>query len=218
LRVFQQTMNAASSRRLILASSSPRRRELLQQAGVRFELMPPRPEVECGLCSGQSPPELVLRLARAKARDVLQRLGRLRPEEPLAVLGCDTVAVCCGQLLGKPRDRDDARRMLQLLSGREHFVYSGVCLALEPEGREEHLLEKTTLVMDPLAPEQIEAYLDTGLWEGKAGAFGLQDRPGWLHIVQGSESNVVGLPLEAVLALLRRWRAGIEQDADPAER
>ncbi len=201
-------MNASPARKLILASTSPRRKQLLRQVGLVFDVVPPRPEAECGLCSGESPPEMVLRLARAKAHDVLQQLRPAPPDGPLAVLACDTVAVCCGQVLGKPRDRDDARRMLQLLSGRKHYVYSGVCLALLPEEKEEHLLEKSTLVMDPLSPEQIEEYLNTGLWEGKAGAFGLQDRPGWLRIVGGSESNVVGLPVEAVLPLLARW--GIE--------
>ncbi len=201
-------MNVSSPRKLILASTSPRRKQLLHEAGLVFDVVPPRPEAECGLCSGQSPPEMVLRLARAKAHDVLEQLRAVPPDGPSAVLACDTVAVCRGQVLGKPQDRDHARWMLQLLSGREHYVYSGVCLALLPEGHEEQLLEKSTLVMDPLAPEQIEEYLDTGLWEGKAGAFGLQDRPGWLRIVSGSESNVVGLPVEAVLPLLARWGVG----------
>ncbi len=192
-------------RRLILASASPRRRELLAQSGVEFEVIPPSPQAECGLCTGESPPEMVLRLARAKCMDVVPRVQSRAEQVPLAVLGCDTVAVCCGQVLGKPRDRQDAARMLRLLSGREHFVFSGVCLHLLPEGHTELALDKTALKMDPLTQEQIEEYLDTGLWEGKAGAFGLQDRPGWLHIVQGSESNVVGLPLERVLPLLRRW-------------
>ncbi len=209
----KEAMKASSRRKLVLASTSPRRKQLLRETGLTFDVVPPRPEAECGLCSGESPPEMVLRLARAKAHDVLEQLRATAPEGPLAVLACDTVAVCCGQVLGKPRDRDDARRMLQLLSGRKHYVYSGVCLALLPEQKEEQLLEKSTLVMDPLDLRQIEEYLDTGLWEGKAGAFGLQDRPGWLRIVEGSESNVVGLPVEAVMPLLGRW--GVEPAGEP---
>jgi septum formation protein len=185
--------------KLILASSSPRRRELLHKEGYLFEVIPPNEAAECGICSRESPPEMVARLAYQKAADVAQRIDRG------LVLGCDTVAECAGQILGKPADEAVAREMLQLLSGREHHVYSGVCLWRVPDGKQLVEVDLTTLVMRVLSPCEIEDYLASGLWEGKAGAFGLQDRLGWLQIVEGSESNVVGLPLERLADMLRRY-------------
>jgi septum formation protein len=181
---------------LILASGSPRRRELLTEAGYRFRIVPPHPEAECGMCSGETPPELVARLAYQKAADVKQR------GEQGLILACDTVAECAGQILGKPGDERHAREMLELLRGREHRVYSGICLWQTPEGEPRVEVDRTVLRMHPLSPEQIEEYLASGLWEGKAGAFGYQDRLGWLEILSGSESNVVGLPLERLQRML----------------
>ena len=175
---------------LILASGSPRRSELLTEAGYRFRIVPPHPEAECGMCSGETPPELVARLAYQKAADVKQR------GEHGLILACDTVAECAGQILGKPGDERHARQMLELLRCREHRVYSGICLWRTPAGEPRVEVDRTVLRMHPLSAEQIEEYLASGLWEGKAGAFGYQDRLGWLEIVSGSESNVVGLPLE----------------------
>jgi septum formation protein len=92
--------------------------------------------------------------------------------------------------------------MLELLRGREQHVYSGLCLWLRP-GDEHHLLvDVTKLRMDPISDADREEYLESGLWEGKAGAFGYQDRQGWIHILEGSESNVVGLPLELLARML----------------
>ena len=116
-------------------------------------------------------------------------------------LACDTVAECHGQVLGKPRDRDDARRMLTLLRGKQHREHSGLCLWIRPEDKTTLQLDTTTLVMDDVSDEQLESYLDTNLWEGKAGAFGYQDGWDWLHIIEGSESNVIGLPMEKVRLL-----------------
>jgi len=180
--------------RLILASQSPRRRELLAEAGYSFEVMSPLAE-EAGACSGESPADYVQRLAQDKARDVVARV-----REGI-VVGCDTVAECQGQILGKPLDEEHARRMLELLSGREHRVLSGLCLW--PVGGSPRVgLACTRLVMDRLSPRQLDEYLASGQWEGKAGAFGYQDRLGWVHVVEGSESNVVGLPMELMRAML----------------
>jgi septum formation protein len=182
--------------KLILASRSPRRRELLAAAGYRFEVRPPRETAECGLCSGQGPAEFVARLAHQKAADVAGQV-----EEGL-VLGCDTIVECDGQILGKPADEDHARAMLQTLRGREHRVLSGLCLWNVPGGEPVVRVAVTTLRMDPLSDEQLEEYLFEGGWEGKAGAFGYQDRLGWVHVVEGSESNVVGLPMELLAEML----------------
>ena len=176
--------------RLVLASQSPRRRELLSEAGYSFDVMAPHEWAECGVCSSETPPELVARLAYQKAQDVAERI------EDGVVIGCDTVVECVGQILGKPQNQEHARQMLELLRGREHHVYSGVCLWCRP-GNETHVaVEVTKLMMERLPDEDIESYLSTGAWEGKAGAFGVQDRLGWIKVVEGSESNVVGLPLE----------------------
>ncbi len=186
---------------LILASQSPRRRELLRQAGYRFEVMPPAGVDEREL-PGESPEALVARLARLKAAEVARRVDRG------LVLGCDTVVECEGRILGKPRDRDHAREILLALSGREHRVLSGLCLQPVPAGPPDVRIAQTLLRMDPLSPEQLAEYLAGGQWEGKAGAFGYQDRLGWVHVVEGSESNVVGLPLELLGEMLRNARPG----------
>ena len=186
--------------KLILASQSPRRRELLRQAGYEFEVVEPSPEAECGLCSGESPAEMVARLARQKAADVAPRV------EQGIVIGCDTVAECMGRILGKPADPEHAREMLHLLRGRTHSVLSGLCLWHRPTDRAIVEVDVTQLRMDELSDPLIEEYLDSEAWEGKAGAFGFQDRLGWIHVIEGSISNVVGLPMERLAAMLERLR------------
>jgi septum formation protein len=182
--------------KLILASSSPRRRELLDEAGYQFEVLAPSESAECGMCSGEGPAELVARLAWQKAADVAPRVDQG------IILACDTVAECGGQILGKPEDDQHARQMLQRLRGREHRVYSGVCLWPRPKGEPIVRVAVTTLRMDELSDAALDEYLASGQWNGKAGAFGYQDRLGWVHIVEGSPSNVVGLPLELLAELL----------------
>jgi septum formation protein len=186
---------------LILASSSPRRRQLLAEWGYDFSVIHPSDVAECGVCSNETPPELVARLAFQKAQDVAARVSRG------IVIGCDTVAECCGQILGKPANREHARQMLQLLSGREHHVYSGLCLWPRPGAMHHVEVDVTKLVMDPLSDADLDAYLATSDWEGKAGAFGYQDGLDWVHVIEGSESNVVGLPME----LLGRMLAAISR-------
>jgi septum formation protein len=184
---------------IILASSSPRRRQLLTEWGYPFAVIPPSETAECGVRSDETPPELVARLAFQKARDVAKRIDQG------LVIGCDTVAECQGQILGKPANQDHARQMLELLRGREHHVYSGLCLWQRPGDAHRLEVEVTKLIMDPISDDSLERYLATGDWEGKAGAFGYQDGLDWVHIVEGSESNVVGLPME----LLQRMLAGM---------
>lgn len=179
----------------------------MAEAGYAFTVVEPRPEAECGMCSGELPTELVARLACQKAADVVERIeaGSVDPQaggRRMVVIGCDTVAECQGQILGKPADERHSQQMLELLSGREHRAYSGLCVWPLP-GREPMVrIATTTLRMRTLAASEIRDYLATGLWEGKAGAFGLQDRLGWLSIVAGSESNVVGLPMELLTEML----------------
>ena len=183
-------------KKLILASRSPRRRELLREAGYDFEVLPADESAECGICSRESADKLVARLAQQKAADVVRRI------DSGIVIGCDTVAECDGQILGKPANEDHARQMLSMLSGREHRVYSGLCLWNVPDAGPQVRVAVTLLRMDPLSDDQIDDYLASGLWEGKAGAFGYQDGLGWVHVIAGSKSNVVGLPMELLAEML----------------
>ena len=194
---------------IILASGSPRRRQLLHEAGYRFRVMVPDDEVERPGPREESAVALVTRLAYDKAADVAKRLaaeeGAFQAAEAAIahpiIVGCDTVAECAGTILGKPRDAAHARQMLSLLSGRRHYVHSGLCvwrLPSQPAVR----VARTTLVARSLALPEIDDYLASGLWQGKAGAFGYQDRLDWLRIEEGSESNVVGLPLELLAEML----------------
>jgi len=142
------------------------------------------------------------RQARQKADEVagLIRRGEIAfgdaKYRPVVVIGCDTVAVCDGEILGKPRNIDDARRMLRLLGGKRHETLSGLCLVNTASGETLVEVDRTILLMHKLTDESLEAYLASRQWEGKAGAFGYQDGLDWLEILEGSESNVVGLPLE----------------------
>lgn len=199
---------------LILASTSPRRQQLLRDAGYEFSVAPPLPEAEGEAEPHEPAPMLVARLAWQKAADVAGRV------EAGIVIACDTVAECEGRILGKPRDIAHARAMLEYLSGRAHRVYSGLCVWPKPSGEPEVVVECTVLRMNKLDKEQLDEYLASGDWQGKAGAFGYQDGPDWLRIIQGSESNVVGLPMEALGKLLRKAERGrkkprkTRQDAD----
>jgi septum formation protein len=181
---------------------------LLREAGYEFDVVAPRESVECGICSAGGPAALVVELAASKALDVAAQLearGEPRAQRRL-ILTCDTVAECHGEVLGKPRDEAHALSMLERLRGSVHRVYSGVCVwppdadgAAEADVR----LATSELRMDSISNAQLEGYLASGLWRGKAGAFGFQDRPGWLHLTTGSESNIIGLPMELVAEMLR---------------
>ena len=183
---------------LILASQSPRRKSLMHEYGYTFLVHPPSDTAEGGICSGETPPELVVRLAKQKAEDVAKQY------EHAVIIGCDTVAECMGTVLGKPVDIDDARRMLTMLRGKDHRVLSGLCIWKRPSDKVTLKLDITTLHMDEVTDSQIEAYLATDKWQGKAGAFGYQDGWDWLHVIQGSETNVIGLPMEVLSDALSR--------------
>ena len=181
---------------LILASRSSRRRELLAAAGYRFEVRPAAESAEDGSPGDEDAARLVARFALQKASDVGRSVRRG------LILGCDTVAECDGEILGKPADADHARQMLYALRGREHRVFSGLCLWNKPRMEPITEVDVTVLRMDPLLDEEVEEYVAGGAWRGKAGGFGYQDRTGWVHIVRGSESNVVGLPMELLARML----------------
>jgi septum formation protein len=187
--------------KLILASSSPRRQQLLREAGYEFEVIAPDPAVEERFTGQGAAIDLVRQLATAKARDVAQRIASG------LVLAADTVAECDGQILGKPGDAGHAGQMLRAMSGREHHVHTGICLWSRPEDRHETRTDTTRLYMSELPPERIVEYVSSGAWVGKAGAFGYQDGLDWVHIIAGSPSNVVGLPMELLREMLAEFEA-----------
>ncbi len=180
---------------IILASASPRRRELLAQAGVTFEVATADiPEI---LEPGEDAIRFVTRLARQKAEAVAVR----QSAADAIVLGADTVVVVDDKILGKPRDAADAARMLRLLSGCTHQVITGVCLV---RGSERQSAAEVTFVrFTTLSDEEIEAYVATGEPLDKAGAYAIQGYAGrWVPRIQGCYFNVVGLPLALVSSMI----------------
>jgi septum formation protein len=188
--------------RLVLASSSPRRQDLMRQAGYQFEVKcPPIPEPS-DFPAGLMPRALAESLAYFKARSVAEQcLGA-------TVLGADTIVACDGEVMGKPKDADDARRMLCKLSRNTHEVITGVAV-LRPtpggEGEMERILSSavTTVTMRPMSEEEIQAYIDSGEWDGKAGAYAIQETADRFVVhIDGSWSNIVGLPMELLAEVL----------------
>jgi len=189
-----------SSHNLVLASTSPQRRQLLRQAGIRFRVVPSQ-YIE-GSPQGD-PAKFACKAAEAKAYEVSRRLKRAA-----WVLAADTLVVQGKRIFGKPRSRQDAYRMLKHLSGKEHQVISGVSL-YESCGKKISWCEKTIVHMRKISDTEIEDYLNSGEWKGKAGAYGIQGRAGaFVTHIHGCYFNVVGLPLGAVCARLQELGIG----------
>lgn len=183
---------------LYLASSSPRRREILTMLGMPFRLLLPDGEENCPL---RDPAALVCALGEQKARSAFAKLPAAERQEAL-VLACDTVVALDGEILGKPKNREDARRMLRLLSGREHTVHSG--LALLSEDGFAVRPEETLVRFAPLTDREIDAYLDTGESADKAGAYAVQGIGAlWIEEIRGCYFNVMGLPVRLLYTVLR---------------
>jgi septum formation protein len=180
--------------KLILASASPRRAELLRNAGIAFTAKATRiPERRR---QGESPRKFAERLAREKAHAIFAR----HPHN--LVLGADTIVVVRGQVLGKPRDRRDAARMLRLLSGCSHRVTTAVCLA--GPGFEDTSSETTRVAMRKLSEQEIHRYVASREPMDKAGAYAIQGlASGWVSRIEGCYFNVVGLPVPLVCRMLR---------------
>ena len=187
----------------ILASGSPRRRELLRQLGFSFTVIPSR--LEETNQRGMEPRGHATYYAKEKAKEVAQRY----PEQ--WVLAADTIVVVAEEILGKPVNVTEATAMLSRLSGRSHHVITGVCLLHTQCGVEESQAVETEVFMRRLDTADIEGYIATGEPMDKAGAYGIQGIGGCLvQRIEGSYSNVVGLPLCETVELLRRHRV-----ADP---
>jgi septum formation protein len=183
--------------KIILASASPRRAELLRALGVDFELAPsqvherPHPD--------EAPPDYIIRIARAKVIAVARKV------ESGLIIGADTIVVLDGQLLGKPEDEEDAKRMLRSLSGRWHAVMTGVALYEASSRREVADYEKTLVRFAQLTEKEIEWYVRSQEPMDKAGAYGIQALGGlFVEEIAGNYYNVVGLPLPLIYRLSRR--------------
>jgi len=186
----------SAAHRLILASASPRRLDLLAQIGVTPDAVIAA-DVDETPAKGELPGPMARRLAVIKAQAVAAN------EPDSFVLAADTVVACGRRALGKPENDQEARRFLELLSGRRHRVYGGVVL-LTPSGGASTRLVMTTVQMKRLSDAELSEYLASGEWQGKAGGYAIQGRAGaFIKQINGSYPNVVGLPLLEVADLLR---------------
>lgn len=188
---------------IILASGSPRRKELLEQIGLEFEICPAKGEE---IITKTIPEEVVMELSKQKAEEVAgmvsaygENHSELTTPQDILVIGADTVVAYDGQILGKPKDREHAMEMLRMLSGHTHSVYTGVtCVFIDKKGRcGEHIFyEKTDVTMYPMTENEIQRYVDTGEPMDKAGSYGIQGRCA-IHVkeIRGDYNNVVGLPV-----------------------
>jgi septum formation protein len=206
-------MSARENPLLVLGSGSPRRAALMQQIGLPFvQWHSPAPEPAPG---GGGPAACALETARLKAGAVLQAVRRhYGPDRRIVVIGADTVVHLDGSLLGKPADPADAARMLRLLAGRTHQVYTGVSLACS-DGQGVEACAETQVRMRPLGAAQIDRYLASGEPADKAGAYGIQGAGALLiEGIEGCYYNVVGLPLALLSTLLEK--AGYDFSTFPA--
>ncbi len=201
--------NALSERlpRLVLASRSPRRRRLLSEHGLAHDAV--QPAIDDGqLQRGQaSPAQWVAALAYLKAAAGAHCVGPAR--QPTLFLGADTVCLKDGQIIGQPADAADARRIIRLLRSGSHEVLTGVALLrVEPDGARtrEVLVDRARVSVGPLSDLQIETYIASGQWQGKAGAYNLSERleAGWPIQFDGDPSTIMGLPMRALIARLER--------------
>ncbi|TKT74183.1 Maf-like protein [Aquamicrobium sp. LC103] len=206
-------MNA--SQKLILASGSPRRVELLQQAGIEPDRLFPA-DIDETPQRAEHPRSLAKRLSREKAEKAFDGLKRDGEAEGAFILAADTVVAVGRRILPKAELSEEAMNCLRFLSGRSHRVYSGVCL-ITPSGKVRQRLVETRVRFKRLSRAEMESYIASGEWRGKAGGYGVQGLAGAFVIkLVGSYSNVVGLPLYETVGLLTadgfevhsRWLSG----------
>lgn len=193
--------------RVILASGSPRRLELLRQVGIEPEVEPSHVEE---VITSTIPDQVVMELSRQKAEDI----AALHAAEDAVVVGADTVVAFDGKILGKPKDKEDAVRMIRMLQGHIHQVYTGVTLVFcgKLSGESGSVVdkitfaEKTDVHVCPMTEEQIRAYVETGEPMDKAGAYGIQGYFAvWVQGISGDYNNVVGLPVGRVYRTMLKY-------------
>lgn len=184
--------------KIVLASGSPRRRELLLQVGIEFEVIVSGVEEKV---TSTEPKEVVCELSRQKAVDIFEKISK-----DVVVVGADTVVSVDNRILGKPGSRENARQMLSDISGKSHSVFTGVTLCIRRNGEEEILTfaEETKVYVDKLTERDIEAYIDTKEPMDKAGAYGIQGRfAAYVERIEGDYNNVVGLPVGRICKMFR---------------
>src|SRR5262249_51533205 len=187
--------------KLVLASGSPRRLGLLNQAGIEPDSLLPA-EIDELPVKGELPRALATRLARTKAEAALQAVRLDQGLRRAFILAADTVVAVGRRIMPKAKMLDEAAACLRLLSGRNHRVYSAVCLVTPKESFRQRLVE-TRVRFKRLSKEELEAYLGSGEWRGKAGGYAVQGLAGSFVVkIVGSYTNVVGLPLQGTIALL----------------
>jgi septum formation protein len=202
--------------RIVLASASPRRKELLEQIGIEFEICPAKGEEKD---TKTAPDEVVLELSKQKAEEVAAGIllyNETHPElvtpQDILVIGADTVVSHGGKILGKPKDEEDAKSMLKLLSGDIHSVYTGVTLVfIDKSGRtgEYAFFEKTDVEVYTLSEGEISGYIKSGEPMDKAGSYGIQGLfARYIKKIDGDYNNVVGLPVARLYQELKKlnWR------------
>jgi septum formation protein len=202
---------------LILASSSPRRRQLLEQIGLAFTVE--SADLDELLQPNETPAKYVQRLAVEKAQAIFDRRRNDEDDssDPLIVLGADTAVVLDGEVLGKPVDQADARRILELLSGRTHQVLTGIA-AVSRTGMVSEV-EITQVFFDLIDDKELVHYLMSGEPMDKAGAYGIQGYAArWIPRIEGCYFNVMGLPLARTIALLARAQEGSNEAERPHSR
>ena len=175
---------------IILASASPRRKEILELADLKFDVMPSDAQE---ITTKTAPNEVVMELASIKAKDVYKK-----SEKQSMIVGADTVVAYQGQILGKPTDKADAKRMLTMLSGQTHEVYTGVCVI--EDGKTKTFYEETKVTFYEISDEQINHYIKTGEPMDKAGSYGIQGKAAvFIKGIEGDYYNVVGFPIARFL-------------------
>ena len=186
-------------KKIILASASPRRKELLEQIGVSFEVVPSRCEEKI---TKQKPREVVEELSLQKVRDVAEN------RKNVIVIGSDTIVWQDGKIMGKPANRSEASEMLRKIQGNTHSVFTGVTVLVKDD-REvacHTFSEETRVNVCPMTEEETEAYLNTGEPMDKAGAYGIQGRfAAWVKSIEGDYNSVVGLPVCALWQVLKQY-------------
>lgn len=171
---------------IILASASPRRKEILELADLKFDVMPSDAQE---ITTKTAPNEVVMELASIKAKDIYKK-----SEKQSMIVGADTVVAYQGQILGKPTDEADAKRMLTMLSGQTHEVYTGVCII--EDGKTKTFYEETKVTFYEISDEQIDRYIKTGEPMDKAGSYGIQGKAAvFIKGIEGDYYNVVGFPI-----------------------
>jgi len=187
-------------KKIILASASLRRIELLRQLGLTFEVIPSK--VEEDVKEGEEPHEHVLRLARLKAKEIA------RAHDDSLIIAADTIVVLDNEILGKPKDEEEAFTMLSRLSGREHQVFTGFCVRDASDGTEYYEAVESKVRFKHLTMEEIKGYIKTGEPMDKAGAYAVQGKGSYMiKEIKGSYTNVVGLPLCELVEVLTRIKA-----------